>query len=315
MESKCQCFEANAQSPKDHISVCICTYKRPGMLKRALEGVLAQEGVHPAFCLEIVVVDNDSRESAREIIKEITSITPVRIIYDCEPEKNIALARNRALQNAMGNLIAFLDDDEIPTKKWLFHLYNTLYEYGADGVLGPVIPYYPPEAPGWLQKSDMFERRRFPTGTKLRPRDTRTGNVLAKSEIFRAVDFDPRFGLTGGEDVDFFEKQIQLGRRFVWCDEAKVFEIQPRERWSKKYFIRRAIRTGVTSGRRAAETGGSGRTFLARAVCLAPVFSAGAGFSLLFGPQIYMKCLVKAVYYVGWILGFLRITQPKFHPG
>ena len=284
------------------------------MLKRALEGVLAQEGAHPAFCLEIVVVDNDSKESARETVKEISSSTTVRIIYDCEPEKNIALARNRALQNAMGNLIAFLDDDEIPTKKWLFHLYNTLYEYDADGVLGPVIPYYPPEAPGWLRKSDMFERRRFPTGTKLRPRDTRTGNVLVKTELFDTIHFDPNFGLTGGEDVDFFERQIKTGRRFVWSDEAEVFEIQPPERWRKKFFLQRALRTGRTSGTRAVKNKAASWMFFAKAAFFIPLYAVTVPVGLVFGPQIYMKCLVKVIYYVGWLSGFLKIARPKFHP-
>ena len=37
-----------------------------------------------------------------------------RVKYCVEPRQNIALARNKALQNAEGDLIAFIDDDEFP---------------------------------------------------------------------------------------------------------------------------------------------------------------------------------------------------------
>ena len=156
------------QDPKlDHISVCICTFKRPEMLTQTLDGVTSQV-TESVFSYEVVVVDNDSRRSAEDTVRRFQSTNELKISYDCEPEQNIALTRNRVIHNATGNFIAFIDDDEYPVKDWLFRLYHTITEYSADGVLGPVLPFFPPEVPQWLKKGNIFDRRRFRTGTRLR---------------------------------------------------------------------------------------------------------------------------------------------------
>ena len=55
-------------NPKlDHISVCICTFKRPEMLAKALESVISQVTASE-FSYEVVVVDNDSQRSAEDTV-------------------------------------------------------------------------------------------------------------------------------------------------------------------------------------------------------------------------------------------------------
>ena len=101
------------------------------MLAKALKDVIAQVTASK-FSYEVVVVDNDSRRSAEDTVRRFQSTNELKIIYDCEPEQNIALARNRAIQNATGNFIAFMDDDEYPVKDWLARLYHTMKEYNAE---------------------------------------------------------------------------------------------------------------------------------------------------------------------------------------
>ena len=235
---------------QDLISVCICTFKRSELLESALEGITSQI-TNDKLLFEIVVVDNDSMRSAEAVVKKIQENSYHKVIYDCEPEQNIALARNRAVRNANGNLIAFIDDDEVPVKDWLFNLFQTFKTTGADGVLGPVLPFYSEEAPRWLNKCNLFDRRRFRTGTKLKDvRDTRTGNVLLSGSILNYDEtwFDPAFGQSGGEDINFFKKQITKGRVFIWCDEAVAYETIPPERWKSSFYIKRYFRGGVVNG-------------------------------------------------------------------
>ena len=122
-----------------HITVCICTYKRPRLLKRLLE-TLVQQDTQGQFTYSVVVADNDSLESARETVAAATDVSPVRITYCVEPRQNIALVRNRAVAAADGDTIAFIDDDEFPTKDWLRLLRQTLVSHRADGVLGRTLP-------------------------------------------------------------------------------------------------------------------------------------------------------------------------------
>ena len=105
-------------SSMQHVSVCICTYKRPELLKRLLDELADQERSE-LFIFSIVVVDNDHSESARRVVEDFTKAWPIQVTYCVEPRQNIALARNKAVENATGDFIAFIDDDEFPTKRWL----------------------------------------------------------------------------------------------------------------------------------------------------------------------------------------------------
>lgn len=230
-----------------HICVCICTYKRPRFLDRLLNS-LHNQMTYGIFTYSINVVDNDCDMSGKKIVKAIQKKTPIQIRYFLEPEKNISLARNKAVQNSIGDFIAFIDDDEFPVNDWLFILLNTSRKYCADGVLGPVIPHFEKEPPNWIIKSRVCERPKHETGTILNWNNTRTGNVLIKREIFDQKEnlFDPNYG-TGHEDQVLFMKLISKGYIFVWSNEAIVYETMPSNRLKLSYFLKRALLEGQNS--------------------------------------------------------------------
>ena len=74
------------------------------------------------FTYSVLVVDNHSAESAKGVVGSFASIGGHAVNYFVEPEQNIACARNKALANASGQFIAFIDDDEYPENDWLFQL-------------------------------------------------------------------------------------------------------------------------------------------------------------------------------------------------
>jgi len=98
-----------------HISVCICTYKRPHFLKRLLEELACQD-TSGLFTYSIVVADNDHLQSAKAVVGDFAAASSIPITYCVEPRQNIALAQNKAIENANGGFVAFIDDDEFPTK-------------------------------------------------------------------------------------------------------------------------------------------------------------------------------------------------------
>lgn len=92
-------------------TVAICTHERSGDLRRAL---IAVQRLDPAP-LEVVVVDNAPRSNAtRDVVAEYE-----RVRYVCEPRQGLDCARNRALREARGQVIAFTDDDAVPEPGWL----------------------------------------------------------------------------------------------------------------------------------------------------------------------------------------------------
>jgi cellulose synthase/poly-beta-1,6-N-acetylglucosamine synthase-like glycosyltransferase len=215
-----------------------------------LLAALAGQNAGPDFSLDVVVVDNDRNRSSEAIVRDFAARSAVPVTYDCEPERNISLTRNRAVRNATGNLIAFIDDDECPPSDWLGHLHRTFKAHDVQGVLGPVVPDFPAAAPAWLRKGGVFSRRRLQTGARIGEGDGRTGNVLLRRSIFTDGQcwFDPAFGRTGGEDSDFFSRQFKTGAVFVWCDEAEVSETVPPERWTVAFHLKRLLRAGTLDG-------------------------------------------------------------------
>ncbi len=290
-----------------HICVCVCTYKRPELLRRLVSKLEVQQS-EGLFDYSVVIVDNDRSESARQTVESFSRQSKISISYYVEPEQNIARARNKAIENAKGDFIGFIDDDEFPIQQWLLNLYKAVNSFSTDGVLGPVIPHFEEEPPRWVLKGRFFDRPTHPTGHTLGWQNTRTGNVLLRRDLFKEDIkwFDPDFG-SGGEDRDFFRKMIENGHVFVWCNEAPVFETVPPDRWKKSVIIRRALLRGKVAFENAASKPltllKSGLAIIVYTVCL-PLF-------LIAGYHTYMKYLVKDCDHLGKVLAFLRIDLVK----
>src|SRR5205809_7634006 len=92
---------AMTTNPVPHISVCICTYKRLGLLERLLNA-LRDQHTSEQFDYSIVVADNDRLRSAESVVRAFAATSAIAIEYCVEPRQNIALARNRAIQHAGG---------------------------------------------------------------------------------------------------------------------------------------------------------------------------------------------------------------------
>ncbi len=293
---------------KPHISVCICTYKRPALLKRSLEAVCGQQ-TDGLFTYSIVVVDNDQAESARAVVSEVSVASAIPVKYCIQPRQNIALARNAAAENATGDFIAFMDDDEFPVTGWLRTLFLAISQYKVDGVLGPVKPHFDDGAPQWIVKGAFYDRPAHPTGQVLHWSKCRTGNVLLKKELFWGDlrPFDPE--CLSGEDQDFFRRKIEEGHTFVWCNEAPVYEVVPATRWRRSFLARRALFRGIFAQRNH----GLQPLRVMQAVISIPLYVLALPVALIFGQASFMKCVFKLSYHLGRLFalfGFNPIQQP-----
>lgn len=282
------------------ISVCIATYQRTDRLQ-ALLSDLAVQRLRP---LEVVVVDNDAEGSARAVVKAMrASRLPFPLLYDIQPRKNIALTRNRTVELAQGDWLAFIDDDERASPRWLERLAAAARRFDADGVLAPVLPVLPRSAKAWLHRGRFYDWPRLPTGTEVPPRLMRFGNVLLSARVLRtqSVLFDPLYGQTGGEDGDLLTRLAQDGARIVWCDEAAVREPVVASRMSLRWLLLRALRGGQDFARHVL-AGRYGQVTRTRRFALAlraslQMVAAGA-LALLFlplGRHRAVRWLLKAV--------------------
>ena len=281
------------------ISVCICTYKRLALLRELLASLAAQD-TQGRFTYSLVVVDNDAQASAREVIDAFRCEHGTPVTYRVEPERNIAVVRNRTLELATGDYLALIDDDERAEPGWLAHLLQRCEDTGADGVLGPVLPIYASRPPRWVLRGRFHEKG---TGLVNRPidwRETRTSNALVRRAAVRrtGVRFDPRFS-RGGEDVDFFMRMMARGCSFVWSRESVVHELIPAERTARAFMLRRALLRGVVSTGYA----NFGARQVMKALVAVPAYTIALPFTVPLGHHRTMDLLVRGTEHLGLLMG------------
>lgn len=292
----------SAPVAQPHICVCICTYKRPLLLRRLLDS-LANLETGGLFTYSVVVADNDEARSAEPTVRDVQAISPLPIQYFVEPVRGIARARNHAVANSNGDFIAMIDDDEFPSRRWLLNLFTTCRAYNVDGVLGPVKRHFDQEPPEWLRNSRIGDRTVRPTGMVVQWREARTGNVLIKRSLLssESVPFRPEF--KSGEDQDFFQRKIAEGRTFIWSGEAEVFETVPPSRWARRYYLRRAMFLGA----HAALQPGRGIVDTLKSVIAIPLYTMALPFAWLAGGQRFMTLMIKLSDHAGRLLFKLKI--------
>ncbi len=88
-----------------YVSAVIPTYNRARYLARAVRSVLGQS----LGDLELIVVDDGSRDNTRQMLENISDS---RLRYIHQENKGVAAARNAGMRRARGEYVAFLDSDD-----------------------------------------------------------------------------------------------------------------------------------------------------------------------------------------------------------
>lgn len=294
-------FVQRAAAP--HISVCICTYRRPNLLTRLLTELCDQE-TNGLFTYSIVVADNDIARSAEPVVSEFRAKSPIVITYCVEPQQSIARARNKAVANAQGEFLAFIDDDEFPIRSWLLRLFQTCKKHDADGVLGPVRRHFDQCPPRWIANSQLYERPINATGVIVSWPEARTGNVLLRASIFanNVNPFRPEF--RAGEDQDFFRREIGRGRTFIWSAEATVYEVVPPVRWKRSYMLRKALLRGAMA--RLQPT--CGFVSIAKSIIAIPAYLVVLPIAVIMGHNHFMSLLIRVFDHLGKLLALVGMN-------
>ncbi len=87
------------------VSVVIPTYNRAHLICRAIESVLAQS----YQSLEVIIIDDGSTDTTEEVVCRYTDDSSIAIKYFKKPNGGCASARNKGVELATGEFVAFLD--------------------------------------------------------------------------------------------------------------------------------------------------------------------------------------------------------------
>ena len=217
----------SAPSLRPTISVAVCTRNRPGELALCLDSLAALDD--PPF--EILVIDNAPSDDATErLVRE--RFGHVRYLRELRP--GLDWARNRAIEESAGEIIAFTDDDVIVDRLWTRALARVFASApNAWAVTGLVAPFELEteaqqqfEAYGGFGRG--FERKWHRAGSHHGAGRFGTGaNMAFRRSAFRAIGvFDPALDVgtptDGGGDLEMFFRLLQEGGTLVYEPRAIV---------------------------------------------------------------------------------------------
>lgn len=296
------------------VAICVATYRRPQFLRDLIESVARADlsGTRPL----LIVADNDPAGSAISVFDDCNRKVHLDMVYVIEKTRGISVARNRLIKEARSrnmDFLSFIDDDELVDPMWLKQLLVLAAATGAAAVEGIQKPVFEPGVPDWVRRSTFWDSVVVPTGTPVR--HVSTGNLLLRMEPLEAFQepFDPRYGLTGGEDTAFSETLGQRGLLLLSCAESIVYERILPSRGNAKWMIRRSFRSGSTYNAISRAANPSLRNALVRLLKSTARIGQGvllATIHLPSGKERVVPDLCTAVQGIGGIVG---IIAPRTH--
>lgn len=290
------------------VDIAICTFRRPE-LAETLHSVAAIT-VPDNVAIRVIVADNDAEPSAVGLIDALRAKIPFAIDYVHCPAGNISIARNACLDNAAGDYLAFVDDDETVSRDWLARLLETAIATSAEAVLGPVRAGYDLDAPSWMRRGDFHSTRPVWVGGEIVTGYTCNVLLRRKRPSLAGRRFNLALGRTGGEDTEFFTHMHKDGGRIAYAPDALVYEIVPEKRASFEWLAKRRFRSGQTHGRLLAQAaaGGNKAVEVIRATAKSGYCAAA---TMLFGaaPVARSRYALRAIMHAGVVSGLCGVRE------
>lgn len=235
--------------PVIKLSLIIATYNRASYLAWTLESLISQQ--LPPELWEAVVVNNNSIDNTDYIFQGFTVSCPelnLRMVN--ETRQGLSHARNRGLEEAKGEYIVIMDDDEQANPGFLKAYYDFFTNYPEAAAAGGVMKaVYETEKPKWMSfiterfigstinmggSIKEFPKNKYPIG----------GNFgFRRSVVDKYGMFDPELGRKGtllmaGEEKDFIDRIRRGGQKVYYIPDAVIMHSIPASRLTDDYFDR-----------------------------------------------------------------------------
>jgi glycosyltransferase involved in cell wall biosynthesis len=232
-----------------NVSIAIATYNRADELQKTLAGLLQLD---TAGCPEheVLVVDNNSKDETAAVVNRMMPVFGGRLRYVREQKQGLSHARNRAIDDARYEIVAYLDDDVDTDPQWLKCLCAAYDSEDVAVVGGRAYLVYPGPKPRWLGESIEGLLTKVDLGPDRRTVDPSElcGVNLSFQKVWleRAGGFRTDMGrvgttLLGGEDTDMGERIAAIGGSVMYEPNAIVGHRVPQSRLSRKWFWKRCF--------------------------------------------------------------------------
>ena len=243
------------------LTVIICTYNRAKYIRPLLDSIAAND--LPKNEYEILLVDNNCTDNTHQLCNQFAAEnSDIRFRYTTEPEQGLSAARNRAIREAQGDILAYIDDDAL-IDPWYLRTIRDFFNQHPQSVAcgGPIIPLYETAEPQWITPWT----KELLTGYQYFGKQQRTypglkypggGNAAYRAEVFQKVGlFNTQLGrkgnnLMGAEEKDIFDKMRQHGWLPVYLPQMILHHIIPQKKLEPDYFNRLTLQIGQSERQR-----------------------------------------------------------------
>jgi GT2 family glycosyltransferase len=260
MSAPFQCDTANSQALSAVApllaSIVISTYRRLDMLRDALQS-MRELAVREGLRYEVLIVDNDPAGGARGVVEGLQTDWPpagaLRYIHESRP--GLSYARNRGIEEARGEIVAFLDDDIFIDPHWLLEIVDCFARSNADCVGGRTTIYWDgePEPVVKACEDTLVQGTAGPGEFEVRGAELPGGGNMAvrRSLITAGFRFPHELGRVGklllsGEETEALLRLRKAGKRIWYCGAAVMLHRTGGERLAAAYYLRRGYWLGLS---------------------------------------------------------------------
>ncbi len=262
--------------------VVICTWNRAKLLDQTLTS-MQQLRIPEGVEWELLIVDNNSTDHTREVIAAHSVLLPIRSLFERRVGKSFALnralfevtgddtqqvvhdfistsgldcryvseplpghshARNRGVQESLGEIIAFTDDDVVVDPYWIEQIVQKFREKQVACVGGKISPIWEKPCPKWLKKEFFAYIALLDLGDqemKLSAATLWGANLAVRSSYLKERRFNTHLGPKGkklyrGEEAELIQGLINEGKEVLYCPSILVHHFIPASRIKKSYF-------------------------------------------------------------------------------
>jgi glycosyltransferase involved in cell wall biosynthesis len=215
-------------------TVAIPTYNGEQRLPEVLQRLQAQidvESIH----WEVVVVDNNSQDQTAAVVKAFQAMFPCPLRYCLELRQGVGSARQRAIQEAHGELIGFIDDDNLPNEDWVAAAYRFAQQHPQAGAYGSrisaqfevapaahfnrILPFLAITERGAQPRLYAASKKLLPPGAGLVIRKQAWLDAVPHLQLLKRFHFNRADGNDCGEDIEALSYLRQAGWE-IWYNPA-----------------------------------------------------------------------------------------------
>lgn len=241
------------------LDVVLPTYNRAALLPRAIEAFVAAR-VPEGVSARLLVADNNSSDATRATVAACAERSGGRVGYLFEAKQGRHHALNAAIAATQGEILGFVDDDEVMEAGWIEVVARELggkgsAEGGLDFIGGPYVPNWQAPCPAWLPDgfvgvTGAFEygTTSFRYGTPECPTHLLGGNAAVRRVVFERVGpYSDRYPFA--EDLEMYRRMLAAGFVGAYMPDMVIYHDIPARRLTKTYFRHWVYTAGRNDGK------------------------------------------------------------------